>query len=110
MVFKTAADHTAFHRGCNAVLDMDVYWCPDKIEKFKICPICNKNIIYYQSSKCDSCRRIDNRKVIRPDKDKLFYMIQNYSFVDIGKKFNVSDNTVRKWCRNYGLPYRKSDL
>ena len=26
------------------------------------------------------------------------------SFVDIGKKYNVSDNAIRKWCDTYNLP------
>ena len=30
IVFKTKADHTAFHHGCEAILDGDIYWCPDK--------------------------------------------------------------------------------
>lgn len=31
-------------------------------------------------------------------------MIRTMSFVDIGKKYNVSDNAIRKWCDNYNLP------
>lgn len=110
MVFKTASEHTAFHRGCSAILDGDVYWCPDKIGKFKICPLCHKNIIYHQSKLCNTCRSEKDRKVVRPTKDELFDMIKNYSFVEIGKQFNVSDNAIRKWCKNYGIPYKKKDL
>lgn len=36
IVFKSESDHAAFHKGCKAVLDGDVYWCPDKLEKKKI--------------------------------------------------------------------------
>ena len=32
------------------------------------------------------------------------------TFVDISKIYNVSDKTISKWCKKYGLPYRKKDL
>ena len=32
------------------------------------------------------------------------------SFVDIGKEFGVSDNTIRKWCKKYQLPYQKKRI
>ena len=31
-------------------------------------------------------------------------------FLIIGKKYNVSDNAVRKWCKTYNLPFRVSDI
>lgn len=37
-------------------------------------------------------------------------MIKNISFTQIGKKYNVSDNAIRKWCKFYELPYRKRDI
>lgn len=24
--------------------------------------------------------------------------------------YNVTDNTVRKWCKSYGLPFRTGDI
>ena len=30
--------------------------------------------------------------------------------VDIGRKYGVTDNTVRKWCKSYKLPYKKEDI
>ena len=32
------------------------------------------------------------------------------SFVEIGKKYGVSDNAIRKWCKKYNLPYKKYKL
>ena len=37
-------------------------------------------------------------------------MIRTCTFVDIGKKYNVADNTIRKWCDDYNLPRRKKDI
>ena len=30
--------------------------------------------------------------------------------IQIGKDFDVSDNTIRKWCDGYKLPRRKADI
>lgn len=30
-------------------------------------------------------------------------------FVQIGKKYNVSDNAIRKWAEHYGLEWRKTN-
>lgn len=51
-------------------------------------------------------RKIKNR----PSKETLLFEINNFSFCTLGKKYNVSDNTIRKWCKNYKIPYRKKDL
>lgn len=32
------------------------------------------------------------------------------SFVKIGKQFNVSENSIRKWCKAEKLPYRSSEI
>lgn len=43
-------------------------------------------------------------------KYELIKLLSKYSFVEIGKLYNVSDNAVRKWCRKYNLPYRRRDV
>ena len=54
---------------------------------------------------------IKSRKVKhRPTKDELFDMVKTQSFTQIGRKYGVADNTIKKWCRQYGLPYRKKDI
>lgn len=32
------------------------------------------------------------------------------SFTNVGKKYGVSDKAVTKWCKSFGLPYKKKDL
>lgn len=61
---------------------------------------------------CSVCARKHSRKVEnRPEKDQL---IQDYielkSFVQIGNKYNVSDNTIRKWFKSCGLPTLLKEL
>ena len=48
-----------------------------------------------------------NAKISR---EELKEKIRMLSFVSIGKEFGVSDRAVRKWCRKYGLPYKKSEI
>ena len=110
IVFKTQADHAAFHQGCQAVLDGDVYWCLDKLPQKLLCPICNKNYIYKTSTMCCECSNIKRRKVERPTLEELSTLILEKSFVDIGKIYGVTDNAVRRWCKQYNLPYRKKDM
>ena len=50
------------------------------------------------------------RKCTHPSKNELLKLIQEYSFVALGKMFGVSDNAVRKWCKEYGLPCKKKDI
>ena len=37
-------------------------------------------------------------------------MIRIMSFTAIGRKYNVSDNAIRKWCDSYELPRKVSDI
>ena len=47
----------------------------------------------------------------KPDKETLIKDIYDLkgNFTRIGKKYGVSDNAVRKWCKKYEIPYRSSD-
>ena len=81
----------------------------DKKEYF--CIDCGK-VVAKQGGRCRSCaaklqpRKIDNR----PDREELKELIRNNSFVSIGKKYNVSDNAIRKWCDSYNLPRKVSEI
>ena len=79
-----------------------------KSPKYIICPICNQNLMYKTSKMCNSCRMKYNRSMW-PTKEKLEQLIQEMPFTQIGELYNASDNSVRKWCRAYNLPYRKTD-
>lgn len=107
IVFKTVADHSAFHKGCEIKLDGDVYVVI--MHKNNICPNCGE----YKDNNaklCLACSRIHRRKVEWPDKETLLKLINSESFVQIGKMYGVSDNAVRKWCKSYDLPYKTKDI
>lgn len=115
IVFKTNADHTAFHRGVPMVQDGDVWHCPDKgYIRIEICPICQNNYKDKQADMCIECWNHLNNKFIkdtnieRPSREILKEKIRTSSFLQIGKEYGVSDNAVRKWCKFYGLPFKSS--
>lgn len=79
-----------------------------KINSFVYCKKCSKDLnierkILYNRSK--------NRKILeRPSKEDLLKLILSKSFLKIGRMYGVSDNTIRKWCKQYNLPFRRKDI
>ena len=58
---------------------------------------------------CLECARKEQAKNI-PPKEELELLIYELPFTEIGKRYGVSDNSVRKWCKKYKLPFRKKDM
>ena len=50
-----------------------------------------------------------NRVVQRPSKEYLEKELRESNFVAVGKKYGVTDNTIRKWCKNYGMSTSAKD-
>lgn len=73
------------------------------------CKICNK-IITYGHTYCLQCNGLTQRKIEHPTREELKNMIRTMSFKDIGDKFNVSPQSIVKWCKKEKLPYRKKDI
>lgn len=59
---------------------------------------------------CIDCWHKTTRKAERPSKDELEKMIYTIPFTTIAKQYDVTDNAVRKWCKSYELPYKKSEI
>lgn len=81
----------------------------------KYCPDCGRPI-NSKSTYCRECGPKHSNKCCkvaledRPSKEELLEMIKTKTFVDIGKQYGITDNSVRKWCKNYGLPSTKYEL
>lgn len=73
------------------------------------CPVCGK-LTYNKECCSPECRIKKAQRAERPERQELKRMIRTMSFITIGKIFGVTDNTIRKWCKGYGLPYRTSDI
>lgn len=52
---------------------------------------------------CSNCYSFERRKVIRPNKEELQVLLKSHSFSALGRRYEVSDNAVRKWAKTYGL-------
>lgn len=53
-----------------------------------------------KSITCKSCVP-KKRKIIRPEYELLLKEIKEFGFSCTGRKYNVSDNSIRKWIKNY---------
>ena len=64
-----------------------------------------------KSIRCSKCNQIHSRKVAdRPERNELKQLIREKSFLQIGKLYGVSDNTIRKWCMYNNLPFSKKEI
>lgn len=60
--------------------------------------------------RCKQCAAKASRFINRPSRDQLKNLIRTKSFVSIGRSFKVSDNAIRKWCEEYGLPKKRAEI
>lgn len=136
MVFATNEDHVAFHGGGNPILTEDGSYITERvhipyyeyvnrtasdiknniedegsirIKEKDLCPFCMKNPKSIDANMCVECYNRKRAEHI-PSKEVLNSLIHTKSFVDIGKEYGVKDNSVRRWCKKYGLPYRRKDI
>jgi len=68
-------------------------------EKINYCK-CGKKI-HKRSKTCIKCASLKQKRKVenRPSKEELLKMIQETSYVQVGKKYGVSDNAIRKWLK-----------
>jgi hypothetical protein len=93
---------------CNATLETHCrgskfnYENGKRIEHDTFHDLCDCGNIKWKVSKtCQSCKNKKMRKVERPSYDVLMFEIENSNYVQVSKKYGVSDNTIRKWVKNY---------
>ena len=78
----------------------------------KICPVCGKSFKGRGNQKYCSqeCYKEDN-KGSRPGLPQLLNdFLELKSFVQVGNKYGVSDNAVKKWCKLYNIPFHIKEL
>ena len=99
LLVLTKPQHTKFHEWLKRIKSSGAYKTPEAIE-VKICKFCGKTLQDKQKNCCSTeCSNIFTRKVIRPTKDQLRKDIKEMSYVAIGKKYGVRDNSIRKWLK-----------
>ena len=50
---------------------------------------------------CEKCWGIKNRKVVRPPFNQLINEVTEMGYSGTGRKYGVSDNTIRKWLNTF---------
>ena len=78
-------------------------WLDKEIISTGKCPECGLEV--FGTKYCSvECSRYGSRKVSnRPGKETLRELMSNNNMCAIGRMFNVSDNAVRKWAKQYGI-------
>jgi len=77
--------------------------------KMRNCVKCGIVISQKNARYCRSCRPKHSQHHKHksglgfPSKDNLEQMVNNIPMTEIGKKYGVSDNAVKKWCKSYGI-------
>ncbi len=82
-----------------------------------LCPICGN----WKSDKSELCQSCRNNKLLNKNnsyleqkhninREILKQEIRKTSFTKLSKKYEVSDNAIRKWCKKYGLPFKSSEI
>lgn len=73
------------------------------------CKVCEKPI-YPDMTYCSrECYNLDNSTVIKtnnrpkPSKEELEKLTKELPMTKIGEMFGVSNNAVKKWCKNHGI-------
>ena len=79
-------------------------------KQINYCKNCGKEIST-DAELCIGCYGLSIRKVERPTANDLQIILKENkgNFTKVGQLFNVSDNTIRKWCKSYNLPFHSSD-
>lgn len=67
-------------------------------------------VVATKNSYCVLCGQKSQRKVDRPDKMELARLVSECGFASVGRRFGVSDNTIKKWCKSYNLPSLKAEI
>lgn len=81
------------------------------------CPLCGKEKLA-TSHTCIACSQKENQKkkiteretILNLSREQLKREIRTTSFLQLAKKYGVSDNAIRKWCKAYELPFRVCDI
>lgn len=80
-----------------------------KTKKLHYCKKCGK-IISSKAQYCRDCFCQQQRVVERPSREELKDMIRTLPFTHIANNYNITDNSVRKWCDSYRLPRTKKEI
>ena len=77
--------------------------------KVNCCRVCGKELTSQTAKYCLSCL-VEKRRELWPTKEELEHDIRYFSIMEISRKYNCSDNMIRKMLRAYNLPFKRKDI
>lgn len=82
-----------------------------KSKKERFCKNCKTKItIQSKSGFCQECSKMEQRKVERPEPLVLAEEVIKLGFEAVGRKYGVSGNSIKKWCKTYGMGKLKHEV
>lgn len=66
--------------------------------------------IFKGSTRCEKCSHLNQRKSNRPSRELLKQEIRQFSFKELGRKYGITDNGIRRWCDSFHLPRTKKEI
>ena len=88
-----------------------IYPIRDTKRPSRVCKECGVKITKDSSTgMCIACSSKARRVVERPAKEQLLIDVGTSNFAATGRKYGVTDNTIRKWCKLYGLPTHTQEI
>jgi hypothetical protein len=99
-VILCANCHREHHNPELSIIDRNLYnELPDFEKIIYKCIDCNTDV-YSKSTRCVTCSNKNRRKTERPELEILLKETNEIGFLATGRKYGVSDNTIRKWIKN----------
>lgn len=83
-----------------------------RIKKKQLCQLCGMPLASHENTAryCFKCFHFLQRRYERPTREQLKQEIFTTPFLQLSKKYGANSNTIRKWCKNYGLPYKHNEI
>lgn len=78
----------------------------DSVTKTYKCTECGVQTKKTQSGLCRTCLNKKMTTPNKPSKEVLQQQVKQHSMLSLGRKYGVSDNAIRKWCKQYGIDYK----
>ena len=82
----------------------------EQTKQYNKCIICNSDT--YNKKYCSyTCTNLNKRKVKeRPTKEELIELLIRHNWTQAAAIFDVTDNAVRKWAKEYGINTNRKEL
>ena len=102
---------TATHRGSNLYNGRGLGKYQTRANQKVYCIDCGIEITP-GATRCRNCsnKHRETEYQLPITREELKNLIRTMPFTQIGLKFNVTDNGIRKWCKKYNLPAKRSEI